>query len=93
VLAARLGRAGLTHDMQYCSYDAAPKPEPKPLPAPRVAATPSGEAGWLRTVSATELRFEARTRDGAVAVAPLNEVHGERYAVYWQFDSDAPGQG
>lgn len=93
VLAARLGSQGLTHDMQYCGYDAAPKPEPKPRPAPRVAANASGGLDWLRTVSAKELRFEAGTRDGTVAVAPLNEVHGERYAVYWQIDSDAPGPG
>ena len=93
VLAARLGAKGLTHDMQYCGYDAAPKPEPKPMPAPRIAAGTTGGTDWLRMVSAKELRFEASTRDGAVAVAPLNEVHGERYAVYWQFDSDAPGQG
>ena len=93
VLAARLGAKGLTHDMQYCGYEAAPKPEPKPQPAPRVAAgARTGETDWLRTVSAHELRFEAGTRDGHVAVAPLNEVHGERYAVYWQFDSDAPGE-
>lgn len=93
VLAARLGAKGLTHDMQYCGYDAAPKPEPKPLPAPRMAANGAGGMDWLRPLSVNELRFEAATRDGHVAVAPLNEVHGERYAVYWQIDSDAPSQG
>jgi len=93
VLAARLGADGLTRDMQYCGYDAAPKPEPKPRPAPGVAAGRPGAAAWLRTLSARELRFEADTLDGALAVAPLNEVHGERYAVYWQLQPDAPGQG
>ena len=93
VLAARLGNQGLTHDMQYCGYDAAPKPEPKLLPAPRVTANPADGTAWLRTLSTKELHFEASTHDGTVAVAPLNEVHGERYAVYWQFDPDAPGQG
>ena len=90
VLAARLGSQGLTHDMQYCGYDAAPKPEPELRPAPVVPAGRPGAAAWLRTLSARELRFEADTREGTVAVAPLNEVHGERYAVYWQLQSGAP---
>jgi len=90
VLAARLGSKGLTHDMQYCGYDAAPKPEPKPWPAPRVTANRIDETSWLKTVSAQDLRFEAQTRDGTLAVAPLNQVHGERYAVYWQSE---PGKG
>lgn len=93
VLAARLGSKGLTHDMQYCGYDAAPKPEPKPWPAPRVTAEKAAVPTWLRVISAQELRFEAATRDGNVAVAPLNQVHGERYAVYWQVEPGAPSSG
>ncbi|MFC4764806.1 glycoside hydrolase family 127 protein [Dyella koreensis] len=93
VLAARLGSKGLTHDMQYCGYDAAPKPEPKPWPAPRVIAEKTATTTWLRVISAQELRFEAATRDGNVAVAPLNQVHGERYAVYWQVEPGAPSSG
>ncbi|QNK00648.1 glycoside hydrolase family 127 protein [Dyella telluris] len=91
VLAARLGDKGLTHDMQYCGYDAAPKPEPKPWPAPRVTAGRAGEAPWMNTLSAQDLRFEAHTRDGRLAVAPLNQVYGERYAVYWQSEPGATG--
>ena len=93
VLAARLGSQGLTHDMQYCGYDAAPKPEPKPWPAPRVDMAKAGDVSWLQVSSASQLRFEARTRDGRLPVAPLNEVHGERYAVYWQSDNGEPGSG
>lgn len=93
VLAARLGSQGLTHDMQYCGYDAAPKPEPKPWPAPRVTAAKITEPTWLRVLSAQELRFEAITREGNVAVVPLNQVHGERYAVYWQVEPGAPSSG
>lgn len=93
VLAARLGSHGLTHDMQYCGYDAAPKPEPRPWPAPRVDMAKAGDMSWLRVSSASQLRFEARTRDGTLPVVPLNEVHGERYAVYWQSDNGAPGNG
>ncbi|SFS18708.1 hypothetical protein SAMN05216570_3795 [Dyella sp. OK004] len=93
VLAARLGSHGLTHDMQYCGYDAAPKPEPKLQPAPRVTAAKTAEPTWLRMLSAQELRFEATTRDGSVAVVPLNQVHGERYAVYWLVEPGAPSSG
>jgi uncharacterized protein len=93
VLAARLGGQGLTHAMQYCGYDASPKPEPKPWPAPRVTADQAQDISWLRVVSARELRFEAVTRDGNVAVAPLNRVHAERYAVYWRTEQGASSSG
>jgi hypothetical protein len=79
--------------MQYCGYDAAPKPEPKPWPAPRVADKQGDEVSWLRVASAQDLRFEAQTRDGTLAVIPLNQVHGERYAVYWQSEPGAHGNG
>jgi hypothetical protein len=93
VLAARLGSKGLTHDMQYCGYDAAPKPEPKPWPAPRFTADRADDPSWLSLLSAQDLRFEAQTRDGKLAVVPLNQIHGERYAVYWQSEPAAPSKG
>jgi len=93
VLAARLGDKGLTHDMQYCGYDAAPKPEPKPWPAPRVTVDRSGDMSWLNVASAQDLRFEAHTHDGKLAVVPLNQIHGERYSVYWQSETGAIGSG
>ncbi len=84
VLAARLGSTGLTHDMQYAGYDAAPNPEPKPLPAPQIVASAADDVSWMRTLSAHDLRFEATTRQGTLAVVPLNQIHAERYAVYWR---------
>jgi DUF1680 family protein len=93
VLAARLGGQGLTHAMQYCGYYASPKPEPKPLPTPQVTADQVQDTSWLRVVDPRELRFEAATRDGNVAVAPLNRIHGERYAVYWETEQGASSSG
>ncbi|GLQ88592.1 glycoside hydrolase family 127 protein [Dyella flagellata] len=90
VLAARLGNQGLTHAMQYGGYGTGPEPEPPAQPSPRLAMTTPGNTDWMRIVSAGELRFEATTRQGTLAVAPLNEIYGERYAVYWQNDSDLP---
>ena len=84
VLAARLGAEGLTQSMQYCGYTASPDPEPKPQPAPQIVADDIDDVRWLRTVSASELRFEATTRFGKLPVIPLNQISGERYAVYWQ---------
>ena len=89
VLAAQLGSQGLTHAMQYGGYDNGPDPEPPAQPAPRIAAARASSTEWMRIVSAEALRFEASTRQGAVAVAPVNQIAGERYAVYWQNDSDA----
>ena len=87
VLAARLGNQGLTHAMQYGGYDTGPVPEPLAQPAPRIGAAVPKNTDWMRVVSADELRFEATTREGALAVTPLNEIHDERYAVYWQNES------
>jgi hypothetical protein len=82
VLAAQLGE--VPRERQYGKYDAGPAPEPAPQPAPQVEG---GVAGWLRTLDAGALRFEARTRHGALPVLPLNQIHGERYAVYWRTDA------
>lgn len=89
VLAARLGKAGLTHAMQYCGYDAAPDPEPKPQPAPSILASTTKDVSWLHMTSASELAFEATTRQGNLAVAPLNQIHAERYAVYWKSEESS----
>lgn len=87
VLAARLGSAGLTQSMQYCGYDAAPNPEPKPQPSPTILANAAQDvSSWMRVHLASELSFEATTRQGKIAVAPLNQIHAERYAVYWKSD-------
>jgi uncharacterized protein len=93
VLAARLGNQGLTHAMQYCGYDASPHPEPAVQPAPQCTAANPQDTKWMRIVSADELRFEASTRQGTLAVAPLNQIRGERYAVYWNNDIDASSSG
>jgi DUF1680 family protein len=89
VLAARLGDHGLTHAMQYGGYDAAPSPEPKPWPTPRVTARDARDIRWIRVVDPAQLRFEADTERGKQAVIPLNQIRGERYAVYWQTEQDA----
>ena len=89
VLAARLGNQGVTHAMQYGGYGTGPEPEPPAQPPVRIAAASPQSTDWMRVVAADELRFEATTRNGAVAVAPLKDIYGERYAVYWQNESDA----
>ena len=93
VLAARLGGQGLTHAMQYGGYSTGPEPEPPAQPALRITAATSNATDWMRIVSADELRFEATTRTGTQPVAPLNQIYGERYAVYWLNDRDASADG
>lgn len=88
VLAARLGGEGLTHAMQYADMWAAPTPEPKPQPAPSVAMDGEDRLDWL-TAADSPLSFIARTRQGNLNVVPLNQIQGERYAVYWQADTAA----
>jgi hypothetical protein len=72
--------------MQYCGYDASPIPEPKPQPAPTVLASSSNAIDWMHVKSASALSFEATTSQGKLAVAPVNQIHAERYAVYWKLD-------
>jgi DUF1680 family protein len=90
VLAARLGRQGVTQAMQYGGYNTGPVPEPPAQPVPRISTRSLQSTEWMRVVSAEALRFEATTRQGLVEVVPLNEVQGERYAVYWQNENDVP---
>ncbi|OOG58500.1 hypothetical protein B0E47_04605 [Rhodanobacter sp. B05] len=86
VLAARLGSKGITHEMQYADMRAAPKPEPKPQSAPQIATNAPGKLDWVVPAN-TPLTFIARTSHGEVPMAPLNQIRGERYAVYWQAES------
>jgi uncharacterized protein len=93
VLAARLGGQGLTHSMQYCGYDAGANPEPAAEATPRFTAASARSTDWMRVLSADTLRFEATTTQGTVPVAPLNQIYGERYALYWQNDIDTSSSG
>jgi hypothetical protein len=65
---------------------AAPKPEPKPQSAPQIATNAPGKLDWVVPAN-TPLTFIARTSHGEVPMAPLNQIRGERYAVYWQAES------
>nr|WP_172624038.1 beta-L-arabinofuranosidase domain-containing protein [Rhodanobacter glycinis] len=88
VLAARLSSKGITHDMQYAEMWAAPKPEPTPQAAPQIAGNAPDKLDWI-VPAKMPLAFTARTRHGEVPVVPLNQIRGERYAVYWQAEPAA----
>lgn len=92
VLAAQLGDRGVTHAMQYAGMWAAPDPEPTPQPAPAVAMNAPGQLDWLRPADAP-LSFVATTRTSTLPVVPLNQIQHQRYAVYWQADMAAAGEG
>ncbi|MGH9484760.1 MAG: beta-L-arabinofuranosidase domain-containing protein [Terriglobales bacterium] len=94
VLAARLGRDGLTRAMQY---DAAHAPS-GPYGGTELAATSGHRAGktaiqlahgedaesatWVRNTS--NLQFETVGQSTAMELIPLHNVLDERYGVYWQ---------
>jgi hypothetical protein len=80
VLAGRLGIAGLTEAMQTSGFNAEYKGPP--LPVDDIVADPEG-APWVEPVPGQALTFRATGQKRDVTLVPLNTIHGERYAVYW----------
>jgi hypothetical protein len=91
VLAGRLGKAELTREMQYGSMETeaswsqaikgAPVEAPELLP-------PSVDPGrWIHRVEGYPLEFRTTGQRRNVDFLPLNELSGERFAVYWKIRS------
>jgi hypothetical protein len=80
VLAGRLGSDGLTEALQTGGYWAEYKGQPSRVDD--IAADPSGPP-WVEPVAGQPLAFRTTGQKKDVALEPLNAIHGERYAVYW----------
>jgi len=76
VLAANLGQGPDGGPLRIGGYDTAPK-DVGPAAAAPVA---SAKSGLIDVVSAKDLSFKGA---GGVAVKPLYQITGEKYAVYW----------
>jgi hypothetical protein len=90
VLAARLGTEGLTEAMQYD-----PDHGPTQLAPPHADAKGSANifaksaeeirtAAWIEPVKGQPLTFQTVGQKNATMLIPLNQIFGERYAVYWK---------
>jgi len=83
VLAARMGRGGLTPEMIYGHYG--PHPDTLAPSMPQVSG--NRIAGWLTASAGAPLAFEAAGASGKLPVAPLNSIFNERYSVYWKVNA------
>lgn len=81
VLAARMGRDGLSRDM----IDAGQGPDMKrlpPLPMPQFEAGKTGF--WVKKDGDRDLSFRTVRQAKEMELRPLYQVLDERYSVYWQ---------
>src|SRR6185312_10705028 len=94
VLAARLGSEGLTRAAQY-DRDQSPAgavnggtevaPQGHPEGTAEAGLRPGEEvesAPWVKQTG--ELKFETVGQAAATELAPLHQILGERYGVYWR---------
>jgi len=80
VLAAEMGREGLTEKMIY--GDSGPDDEhQKPIAMPEVAAA-NGSSKWVERVPGEDLRFRTVGQPESTNLKPLYEIMDERYSVY-----------
>jgi DUF1680 family protein len=82
VLAAQMGKEGLTKEMIYGN----PGPDDKTqqaIPMPEVKST-SGPSSWLEKVPGQELRFQTVGQGETTHIIPLYKLLDERYSVYWK---------
>ena len=94
VLAARLGSDGLTTPMQYDvdtgGTQVAPRGRPQGVAAVALKPGETGEeASWIK--KGQGLTFQTTGQAAETELAPLHQILGERYAVYWQMNRPAPG--
>jgi hypothetical protein len=88
VLAARMGRDGLSRDM----IDAGQGPDMGRLPAlpmpqfeiPDASKDAGNEPQWVKKTGEDELRFQTAGQIKDMEFKPLYQVMDERFSVYWQ---------
>jgi hypothetical protein len=85
VLAAQMGKDGLTNEMIYGN----PGPDDKTqqaIPMPEVNST-SGPASWLERLPGEGLRFRTAGQSKTTQLIPLYKLLDERYSVYWKVNT------
>jgi DUF1680 family protein len=81
VLAGKLGTEGMNEDMirgrvQPLNHE--------PVPAPVFVADPKAPEDWIRPVKGEPLTFRTVGQERDITLVPLQQLYGERYAVYWR---------
>jgi uncharacterized protein len=94
VLAARLGTANLTRDMQYDVEHGETElsPRGKPEGSAEISVKSREEvasAAWVQPVAGQPLTFLTVGQKETKTLIPLNRIIGERYAVYWKINPNS----
>jgi DUF1680 family protein len=79
VLAAQMGKDGLTKEKIY--GDSGPDERRKDIPMPEVAVA-GGSAPWVERIPGEGLKFQTIGESGKLSLVPLYQVMNERYSVY-----------
>lgn len=99
VLAGRLGKDGLTEQMQYDRdtgpTELAPRGRPEGAMAVDLKWNDNVEsAQWVEPVKGQPLTFQSVGQgSAATTLIPLHRVYGERYGVYWKVNKSGPRMG
>jgi uncharacterized protein len=94
VLAARLGSANLTREMQYDvdhgETQLAPQGKPEGSAEISVKSREEMASGaWIQPVAGHPLTFQTVGQSETKTLIPLNRIFGERYAVYWKINPNS----
>ena len=85
VLAAQMGKEGLTKEMIYGNPGPDDK-EQQAIPMPEVNSI-SDPASWLEKVPGEGLRFQTVGQSKTTQLIPLYKLLDERYSVYWKMNA------
>jgi len=90
VLAGKLGSSGLNTGIlraEPTKPRTVPEYKGEPIAAPTIVAPSSDPASWLQPIGGRLLEFRTVGQSSEIALAPLNRIFDERYAVYWKVAS------
>jgi DUF1680 family protein len=85
VLAAQMGREGLTQKMIYGDYG--PDEKHENIPMPEVSTAANQPTGWFEKTSGGELKFQTVGQSKQTNLIPLYKLLDERYSVYWKVNT------
>ena len=83
VLAARLGKEGLTHDAIY-GPNAPHMRHETPIAMPEAVAEDVHAMKWVEPVAGEKLKFRTVGQAKETELVPLYQLMDERYSVYWK---------
>jgi DUF1680 family protein len=82
VLAGLLGDSGLNRENTYIGYNTSPGGIA--VNAPTIETVASDPTRWVERAEGKSLAFQTAFQGRLIPMAPLYQVHGQRYVVYWK---------